>query len=90
MEALRKMSLLPAQTLERRAPAMRKKGRLSVGADADIVIFDPVRVRDRATVDRPNQVSEGISWVIVGGRIAMDPRGPRRNVLAGRPIRATP
>ncbi len=90
MEALRRMSLLPAQTLERRAPALRRKGRLGVGADADVVIFDPARVRDLATVEWPNQFSEGISWVIVGGRIALDPGGPRRNVLAGRPIRATP
>ena len=83
MEALRKMTLLPARTLERRAPALRTKGRLSAGADADIVIFDPARVRDLATVDRPNRFSEGISWVIVGGRIALDPGGPRRSVLAG-------
>ena len=88
MEALRRMTLLPAQTLEARAPAMRRKGRLSAGADADIVIFDPANVRDRSTVEHPELPSEGISWVIVGGRIALDPRGPRRDVLAGRPIRA--
>jgi N-acyl-D-aspartate/D-glutamate deacylase len=41
MEALRKMALMPAQRLERRVPAMRDKGRLRVGADADITIFDP-------------------------------------------------
>ena len=90
MDAIRRMTLLPAQTLEERAPAMRKKGRLSVGADADIVIFDPARIRDRSTVEHPELQSEGIAWVIVGGRIALDPRGPRRNVLAGRAIRATP
>ena len=88
MEALRRMTLLPAQTLEGRAPALRRKGRLSVGADADVVIFDPARVRDRATVEHPERTSDGISWVIVGGRIALDPRGPRRDVLAGRPLRA--
>ncbi len=90
MEAIRRMTLLPAQTLATRAPAFRKKGRLSVGADADIVIFDPARVRDRSTVEHPELMSEGVSWVIVGGRIALDPRGPRRGVLAGRPIRAGP
>jgi dihydroorotase len=90
MEAIRRMTLLPAQTLEARAPAMKKKGRLSAGADADIVIFDPARVRDRSTVEHPELMSEGISWVIVGGRIALDPKGPRRNELAGRPVRAGP
>ena len=90
MDAIRRMTLLPAQTLEGRAPAMRKKGRLSAGADADIVIFDPARIRDRSTVEQPELVSEGISWVIVGGKIALDPRGPRRGVLAGRPIKAGP
>jgi N-acyl-D-aspartate/D-glutamate deacylase len=88
MDAIRKMTVLPAQALERRAPAMRKKGRLSVGADADLVVFDPERVRDLATVERPDRFSEGISYVIVAGQIALDSSGPRRSVFAGRPIRA--
>jgi dihydroorotase len=87
MEAIRKMTLLPAQALESRAPAMRRKGRLAVGADADIVILDPARVRDRATVEHPELKSEGISYVIVGGQVAMDPRGPRRDVRAGQAVR---
>jgi dihydroorotase len=45
-------------------------------------------VRDRATVEHPDRMSEGISWVIVGGQVALDSRGPRRNVRAGKPIRA--
>ncbi len=90
MEAIRRMTLLPARTLEARAPVMKKKGRLSAGADADIVIFDPERIRDRSTVEHPDLTSEGISWVIGGGEIALDPNGPRRSVLAGRPVRATP
>jgi dihydroorotase len=90
MEGIRKMTLLPAQALESRAPAMRRKGRLAVGADADLVIFDPSRVRDRATVEHPELMSEGISWVIVAGQVALDPRGPRRDVRAGRAVGAGP
>jgi N-acyl-D-aspartate/D-glutamate deacylase len=87
MDALRKMTILPAEVLAPRSPAMRRKGRIAVGADADLVVFDPARVADRATVEHPELPSVGLSWVVVGGRIALDPRGPRRGVRAGRPIR---
>lgn len=67
MTALRKMTLMPAQRLEARAPAFRNKGRVRVGADADITIFDPARIIDRATYDEPLRNSEGISFVLVNG-----------------------
>jgi dihydroorotase len=66
-EAIRKMTLLPAQRLEAWVPQMRNKGRLKVGADADITIFDPERVIDRATYERPDQASTGIVHVLVNG-----------------------
>jgi len=67
MEALRKMTLLPAQRLERWAPALRFKGRIAVGADADIVAFDAARVTDRSTYAKPAIPSEGFRHVLVNG-----------------------
>lgn len=67
IDALRKMSLLPAQRLEAAVPMMRNKGRIKVGADADVVIFDPARVIDKATFEDPAQYSSGIAHVLVNG-----------------------
>src|SRR2546430_1911929 len=66
-DAVRKMTLLPAQRLERAGAAMRSKGRIQVGADADITVFDPARVVDEATYERPAQFSQGIVHVLVNG-----------------------
>jgi N-acyl-D-aspartate/D-glutamate deacylase len=49
MDAIRKMSLMPAQRLEKAAPSARRKGRVQEGADADLVVFDPRTVQDQAT-----------------------------------------
>ncbi len=62
MDAVRKMTLMPAQRL-----GIQSKGRLQVGCDADITVFDPARVIDRATFDNPAQYSDGIPFVLVGG-----------------------
>jgi N-acyl-D-aspartate/D-glutamate deacylase len=67
MDAIRKMTLMPAQRLEARVPAMRQKGRLRVGADADITIFDASRVLDRSTYREPSLAPVGIQHVIVNG-----------------------
>ena len=67
MTALRKMTLMPAQRLEKRAPVFKDKGRIKVGADADITVFDPARVIDKATYEDPLQPSEGIVFVLVNG-----------------------
>jgi N-acyl-D-aspartate/D-glutamate deacylase len=72
MTALRKMTVQPAQRLEPGAPALRRKGRLAPGMDADVTVFDPAQVADRATFANPKQYSTGITHVIVGGRVALE------------------
>src|SRR5439155_1297565 len=67
MTALKKMTLMPAQRLEKRAPIFKDKGRIRVGADADITVFDANRVIDKATYEEPLQYSEGIQIVFVNG-----------------------
>lgn len=67
MTALRKMTLMPAQRLEKRAPVFKDKGRIRVGADADITVFDADHVIDKATFDDPLEPSEGIRFVFVNG-----------------------
>ena len=67
MDAIRKMTLMPAQRLQARVPAMRTKGRLRVGADADITMFDAARVIDRSTYRDPGMPPVGIQHVIVNG-----------------------
>ncbi len=88
MEALRKMTLLPAQRLEKPVPAMRAKGRIRVGADADIVAFDPGRVIDRATFAEPALPSEGFSYVVVGGQPVIRKGQFQSGVFPGRGIRS--
>jgi len=66
MEALRKMTVMPADRL-----GIRTKGRIAVGADADITVFDAARVMDRATFENPAQYSEGIEYVLVNGTLVV-------------------
>jgi N-acyl-D-aspartate/D-glutamate deacylase len=88
MEAIRKMSLLPAQRLEAYVPAMKRKGRIQPGADADLTIFDPQTVADRATFQNPTAPSEGIRYVLVnGGTVIQDGRF-HSEARFGRAIRA--
>jgi dihydroorotase len=67
MEAIRRASLAPAQRLEAVSPQMKNKGRLRVGADADIDVFDPAQVMDKATYQHPDLFSYGFRYVLVGG-----------------------
>jgi N-acyl-D-aspartate/D-glutamate deacylase len=72
MEGIRKITLLPAQRLEKTIPGMARKGRIQIGMDADVTIFDPTTVQERATYANPAQMSEGISYVIVNGMVVLD------------------
>lgn len=87
MQALRKMSLLPAQRLEKSVPMMRNKGRIRVGADADLILFDPARVIDRATFENPGQYSEGIRHVLVNGNFVVRDEQLVEGVKPGQAIR---
>ena len=81
------MTLEPARRLERRTPAMAKKGRVRVGADADLTIFDPTTVIDRATYEDAGIPSAGIPFVVIGGQVVVD-GGELTAARPGRAIRA--
>ena len=87
-EAIRKMTLMPARRLERRVPAMRNKGRLRHGADADIVVFDPQAVIDKGTYSDPAQSPAGIRHVIVNGVLALEDGQVAADMRPGRAVRA--
>ncbi len=88
MDAIRKMSLMPAQRLEKRVPAMRNKGRIRVGADADLVVFDAQRVTDRSDYSKPAVHSEGFRYVLVNGTLVVDEGKLNEAALPGQAIRA--
>ena len=87
MEAIRKSSLIPAQTIEKYVPQMAVKGRLKVGADADIIVFDLDKVEDKATYVNPTLTSTGMSYVIVNGTPVIDSGTLDTKARPGKPIR---
>jgi dihydroorotase len=86
--ALRKMTLMPAQRLQKRAPAFQNKGRIRVGSDADITVFDAYRIIDKATYDAPLQYSEGIQFVLVNGVPVVKDGQLVEGIFPGRAARA--
>src|SRR6267154_103216 len=86
MDAIRKMSLMPAQVLERSTPEARQKGRLQEGADADVVIFDPQTVTDRATYQHPMEASVGVEYLLVGGVMLVDKGKLMEGVYPGKAV----
>ena len=88
MDAISKMSLMPAQRLERRVPAMKNKGRIRVGADADVAIFDSQTIIDKATFQEPGKYAEGVRFVVVNGVLVVKDGQLQSGVYPGRPVRA--
>lgn len=88
MEALTKMTLMPAQRLERRVPAMKNKGRIRIGADADLTVFDPQTISDRSTFQDPAQASTGVKFVLVNGVLVVKEGELQTGVHPGVAIRA--
>jgi len=86
MDALRKMTLMPAEMLERSTPAARQKGRLQEGADADIVVFDAATIRDQATFKKPMEPSVGVRYLLVGGTVLVDEGKIVPDVFPGRAL----
>jgi N-acyl-D-aspartate/D-glutamate deacylase len=82
MDAVRRMTAMPADRL-----GLESKGRIRVGADADLTIFDADRVTDRATFEKPAQYSEGIQYVMVNGTLVVDRGELVSGVAPGRGVR---
>jgi N-acyl-D-aspartate/D-glutamate deacylase len=87
MEGIRKCALIPAEILSASTPAMRAKGRLQAGADADIVVFDFEALTDRATFTAMNRPSEGVRHLIVSGQPLISDGALDVAARPGRPVR---
>ena len=86
MDALRKMSLMPAEMLERSTPVARQKGRLQEGADADIVVFDAATISDHATFEKPMEPSVGVHYLVVAGIVVVNEGKIVPDVFPGRAL----
>jgi N-acyl-D-aspartate/D-glutamate deacylase len=85
--ALAKATIIPTRRVEKVVPMMQRKGRLQMGADADITVFDPNTVADMSTVEDPAVMSAGIEQVLVMGSLVKDGDTLDKSVLNGQGIR---
>jgi len=86
MEALRKMTFMPAQMLERSTSDAKRKGRVQEGADADLVIFDPQTISDRSTFQKPMEPSVGVRYLLVGGTVLIEDGKMLHDLYPGKAI----
>ncbi len=84
--AIEKMTFLTAKMLEKSAPMMRFKGRIQVGADADITIFNPETIIDKATFEEGLKFSEGVEYVLVNGMLVLKQGKKVEGVFPGQAI----
>jgi len=80
-DAIRRMTSLPARTF-----GLKDRGMVREGMAADLVVFDPGRVADKATYARPHQYSQGFDFVVVNGKLMVD-EGKLTEARSGRPLR---
>jgi N-acyl-D-aspartate/D-glutamate deacylase len=83
-QAVHKMTGKPARKLR-----LDRRGELREGYFADVVVFDPATIRDRATFEEPHQFAEGVHWVIVDGHVTLD-RGVLSERLVGQVLAPAP
>lgn len=88
MLAIKKVTLMPAKRMEKKCPAMKSKGRIQVGCDADITVFHPEKIVDKATFENPAQYSEGVRHVLVNGVPIVRDAEFQEGVFPGQPLRA--
>jgi len=89
IEAVRRATLLAAEVLQGAVPQMARKGRVQPGTDADLVVFDELRVTDQATYEASTRASSGIAHVLVGGTFVVRDGELVGDALPGRPVRAS-
>jgi len=89
IDALRKIALMPAHRLESWAPAFKKKGRVKVGADADLIAFDMDQLTDKSTYEHPTLAPEGMRYVLVNGISVVVDGKIKAGVSPGKGIRST-